>query len=300
MNRLVIYIFAFLLLTVDSEAQVRFGPTSGQGPFTVNDYGIANQYPGNVNTAGKTLVSSALVGGQKTLIFLVVGQSLVANDNGTSLYTPVSSLAHMFNIYSGLTYQCLDPVLGASDAPAWTWLCRFADNVISTSLQGAQRVIIIPVGINGSSSDEWGTGVLYSRLQVAANYARKLGWPITAVLWQQGQADVTLGTSSAQYQLNVRTAQSILIGQGFDVPWVIAISTMLANVTDATIQSAQAALVDNSAKRYAGPNTDLLTGAGNLLDGTHFTNAGLATVASTGSSGFLTAVSNMCTAIGGC
>lgn len=267
------------LLGYSAQAQIAPAPPSGQSIYAFTDSGQAGAFPGFNNISGRTSVSTALVNGQKTLIFLVVGQSLAANHSGTTLFTPASLLIHNLNIYNGTLYRCADPILGASGA-LFSWVCRLGQNLITAG--DAARVIFIPVAIGGSTSADWGGGGLSGRLQVAANYARLYGWPITAVLWEDGTTDAQLGTSGAAIQANVIRAQNILIGQGFDVPWLIAIESMSVNVTNTTVRTAEVALQNSSAKRFAGPDTDTLTGITYRSDGTHWTDTGLATVAGSG------------------
>lgn len=239
--------------------------------------GQTNSTAGNSNAGGYTLVSSAL-DSKKTLIFITVGQSLFSNANGSgAFYTPTNSLVQMLSVYDGNCYTYKEPVLG-SNFNLSLCLGRLGDKLINAGT--AQRVIFIPIAIDGTSSYNWASGgVLNHRITSAGKWSQFLNWPISAVLVEQGQGDglVFSGaeTPSATYQANWISAQSTLQGIGINVPWFFAVSTMNSNIPDSKIQSAQTSLVNTNLNRYAGPNTDTLTGPGNRKDGTHFTDAGL-------------------------
>ena len=248
----------------------------GYGPFKLMDQ--TTLYPTVKDPTGYTEVSDALVEGQTTGVFITLGDSMFANHNGTTLYTPVNALAHQLNPHDGKVYQIKDMVLGASNEigfPESCMISRIADKLVTAGV--FQRVIMVPAGgIGSTSSAHWMPGgPINHRLGVAFNWCLKKGWPITAVLHQGGPNDAVAGVSSAQYQSNVIATQNALIAMGCNVPWVIAKCTMVSNAVNATIQAAQDALVNNPANRFAGPNIDSLTGAGNrAAGGTHLISAG--------------------------
>lgn len=234
---------------------------------------------GYSTTAGRVGASSSITGGEKTGLIFAAGQSRISNQPTTTPYTPTNTTkVHQINIYDGLVYQMIDPVLGAGGSSG-SYLSKLGDALINAGV--FQRVIFVPMGIAGTATTQWITGDLRQRILVAGRRARALGYGAPnadlykAIIWENGQTDVANGVSSAQYQANIITIQGLFAEVGFAVPFFIAQSTMDTNATNSTIRAAQAALVNNSALRYAGPDLDTLTGGTNLqADGTHFNDTG--------------------------
>lgn len=235
-------------------------------------------YPAYANTSGRTSTSAALSPGEKTLVAIAMGQSLAANF-GVSLYTPTNAAkVQNLHIPNNTLYRLVDPVLGASGT-AGSWLGRLGDKLINAGTY--QRVIFIPVAVGGSSIWDWSpSGNFNQRLIAAVLRAKAFGWLETnpdvdfVVLAQLGEADGVAGTSTATFVQRALATQGTLTGRGFNVPWLFAKSTMVANVADADIRSAIDMLVDHGSNRFMGPDIDSLTGAGNRQDGTHLTDAG--------------------------
>lgn len=234
---------------------------------------------GYSNTTGRTTASSTITGGEKTGLIFAAGQSRITNQPTTTAYTPTNDTkVHQINIYDGLVYKMKDPVLGAGGSEG-SYLSKLGDSLINNGV--FQRVIFVPIGIGGTATTQWITGDLRYRILVAGRRARALGYAASnadlykAIIWENGQTDVANGVTSAAYQANIITIQGLFAETGFAVPFFIAQSTMNNNVTDSTIRAAQAALVNNGALRYAGPDLDTLTGGTNLQgDGTHFNDTG--------------------------
>lgn len=275
------WVLAFFLLLSPVAAQ-QFGAL---GPAQSNPYNItepvcfstgcgSNSAAGNQNTTGKTSASCTLNPAQTKAIAITIGQSLASNSsNGTYTPTNASSVLEL-NLYAGTCWQMKDPVLSTSlDNTGSSYQAQLGDMLINDAKY--QIVYFFNIAIGGSGSAQWATGGdLNNRLNVACRRMKAAGWlEPTAnlkifVLWEEGQTDGILGTSSAQYQANVISAQNTFIGAGCNFPWVIAVSTMSSGTTYPTIQGAQAALVDN-VTRFAGPNVDTAVPVGNRYDGTH-------------------------------
>ena len=83
------------------------------------------------------------------------------------------------------------------------------------------------------------------------------------------------GTTQAAFTANGNSLISSVRGIGCTADIFIATSTMLNNVTSATLQAAQAALINNGQGIYTLGNMDSLTGGTNRQgDGTHLTLTG--------------------------
>lgn len=245
-------------------------------PFVLTDYNI---YPTYSTTAGRTSTSAALTPGERTLVAIVAGQSLSANF-GVSLYTPTNSTkVQNLNIPNNTLYRCVDPVLGATGVDG-SYIGRLGDKLIDGG--HFARVIFIPIGIGATSIlAHTPAGNYNHRIIAAALRAKAFGWldpnpDVEAmVLWHQGEGDNVDGTSTAVYMSRFLEMQGTLTGRGINLPWVLAKSTMVANVVDTDIQAAIDGLINNGANRFAGPNIDSLTGATNRqAEGTHLKDVG--------------------------
>ncbi|MGM4929702.1 sialate O-acetylesterase [Tardiphaga sp. 619_E2_N8_5] len=254
---------------------------TGNGAYANN-----GNYPGYRNTNGRTQVDATLVGGQKTLVIIVIGQSNACSVSSTP-YTPSNSLAHNLNIYDGGVYRMKDPPLGCSQTPvtgsppAGAWMGRLADKLINASV--AARVIMVPAAMAGSyigDHDPAGTQPNnYIRLKVALLRCAALGLTPDAVIWMQGEGDNVAGTSQANYTaaLNRIIAQSRT--DGYSGPWFVNKTTWNAGAASATIQAAQDAVINHGTGIWAGANTDSLNNT-NRQDLCHFTDAAMDSVAS--------------------
>ena len=245
-------------------------------PFVLTDYKV---HVGYTTTTGRTAESAAIGSGEKTLVAIVAGQSLAGN-HGVSLYNPTNAaLVQNLNIPNNTLYRLVDPVLGASGTDG-SFIGRLGDKLIDGL--SYERVIFIPIAIGATSVQEWKPSGFYNhRLIAAALRAKALGWldanaDITpCVLWQQGEANGTDGTTQAQYEAWFVELQTTLLGRGIDIPWLLAKSTMVTNTVSSTIRAAIDALVSPAANRYAGPDVDSLTGGTNRqAEGTHLSDTG--------------------------
>lgn len=239
--------------------------------------------PGISNPAGYTLATSgnALTPGEKTLIKLVVGDSISAN-TGQSAYTNGHTTKNdMLNLYTGTNYRFQDPMLSSSTGPG-SYHGRTADKLITNGK--FSRVITINAAIAGNCSTDYAaSGSFNHRARIGCLYARQLGWPVSgsgdsgnwrfAILYALGTNDNGVGTSAANFTIAANSFINSMRGYGCNGDIFITKMTLLAGSVNAALQAAQAALVDNPNGIYLGPDADSLTGA-NRFDGTHFGDVG--------------------------
>lgn len=238
--------------------------------------------PSNRNTRNKTIrANPRLIDGERTLVLILWGQSLIANYD-SALYTPTNpSKIDNLNIFDGGVYAAELPLLG-TDGPVVSpgvtvgvggnYAFRLADKAISNN--EFDRVVLVPAAVGGASLSQLGVGGVFNlRLRTAFARCAALGLPATAVLYQQGEADAALGTSQAAWQAAFNAMVGAEVARGNNVPWFVAKSTMVTNVVSPTMQAAIDGVV-NGVNIFAGPNTDSLTGVTNRHDGTHLTGAG--------------------------
>lgn len=248
-------------------------------PASTDNYALFDHaFTGFTDTTGKTVVSSSITGGEATLVLLALGQSLTTNATPTP-FTPTSPKVHNLNIYDGITYRAVDPLLGTAGTGG-NYLSRLGDKLISDG--SFARVILVPAAIGGTYIHDWiPSGLFDHRARVALKRIRAQGWVGNAdvtfrVLWEQGQGDTAagIGTLQAIWQARFQQIVGTINGFGLGTPQItVPKDTMVANVIDATIRAAQAAVVDN-VQVFAGPDFDTLTGVTNRSDGTHPSDTG--------------------------
>lgn len=223
------------------------------------------------NASGKTVRDPRIVPGEATAVFLAGGQSNGANFASEQYVVANGGKVDQISIYDGGCYAYSDVPLGSDGTGGSIW-GRLADKLITEGKY--KRVIFIPYAIGGTISGLWVPGgALHPRIIVAVRRAAALGLPITASLWQHGETDGQYATTQAAYQSAMQAIRAAVVAEGVTAPWLLAKSTLIANVQSATIRAAVTALVDGTNFK-AGPDTDTLTGTGNRYDGTHFTGAG--------------------------
>ena len=251
-------------------AQVGMG---GAAPPPSNVYALFDNLGAmNTSTAGKTSVATPTFTAGDA-VFLILGQSLCVNVGPTPYTVTHTGSVLQLDIYNGIFYQANDPLIGTGQTGG-SWMSRLGDKLITDGKY--TRVILVPACTGSTAVLDWSpSGILGHRTMVAFKRIRQSGLPLTGVLWEQGQQDVTNGTSSATWQARFAQVRGIAIGLGYNVDWLVAVDTMTSGATSATIQAAQAAVVDG-VHVFAGPNVD--TGvpdpASRQADHTHPNDAG--------------------------
>lgn len=231
---------------------------------------FASQYGG-----ARTIRDPRLNAGEATGVFVVAGQSNCCN-SVNALYTPTNeSKIDNLNLYDGGTYAAADPLLGCFTGPAAVGgnvFLRVADKLITSGV--FSRVILVPVGVGGSTISRWAAGGdLNSRTTVASIRVAAVGLPVTAFLWMQGESDH--GISQAAYASYLASVIATPRSIGFNAPWLIGKCTLLSGAVDANVRAAQADAL-NGADIFAGADTDSLTGLGvnRQSDDTHLNATG--------------------------
>ncbi len=236
---------------------------------------------GFADTTGRTGASSAITGGEKTAVIIIPGQSNVANSRPSD-YTVTQAKSHALNIYDGAVYVAKDPQLGA-DSTDGSFAGILADKLIVAGT--FTRVILVPIAMDGSQVQDWTPrGPYFQRLRVAYLRCRANGWVGNAdvhmlVLLGIGETDNVLNTTQANWQAYFQEMKAGLDGYGFTGKYWVNKQSMSSNAVDATIQAAQAAVVDN-VRVFACADVDSLTGGTNReADGTHLSDTGMTNMA---------------------
>jgi hypothetical protein len=240
----------------------------------------------NKNTAGKSASSTVINPAERTALVVAIGQSLISNENDTTLHTPTNA-AKVDNLdpYTGQMWRGRDPWLGCAGVVG-SWLGKFADDTINSGMFA--RVIIEPIGIGGRPPVDWNRSGRYNhRAMIALKRVRDLVGPTPGVntfpmvfwMMQGATAESPVDghvTTYSNYIEDFTQIHSLMAGLGIGWPWYVSRTTYVAGVTKADIRQAQSDVVNGTSIR-AGPDTDTVTAR---VDGVHFTAAGCDQVAS--------------------
>lgn len=256
-------------------------PNAAMAPAPTNIYALTEwNSTGFSDATGKSTVSGTISSGESTLVLMCFGQSIAASSAPTA-YTPSNAKVHQLNIYDGLTYQAADPMMGLSGKAGGgfggSYLSRLGDKIIGDGKKS--RVILVPISIGGTTINEWATGNLAHRLDVALLHLRAQQWignpdASLKVMLDIGQTDGANGTTQSAWLASFAKAVNRINKLGIGSPPIyVAQSTYQLSAANSTIRAAQAAVVDN-VQVFAGPDLDTLTGADRQADGTHLSDAG--------------------------
>ncbi|HQW36543.1 MAG TPA: sialate O-acetylesterase [Thermoflexales bacterium] len=205
----------------------------------------------------------------RVMVALVMGQSNAANFGETrKLAGP-----NVFSFGGGKLLRARDPIPGANGTGGSVWT-RLGDKIIAAGLY--DKVIFIPVAVGSTEIAQWTPEMPIFQKQVipALEAARKSNLAITHVLWHQGESDAYLQTSWADYQLRFRNLARGLREQGVSAPIFISTASACGQYPSSdVIRGAQQNLVNHDAGIWAGPDTDVLSGA--FRAGCHFSASGL-------------------------
>lgn len=244
----------------------------------ITEWSAGNPIGKGLVTTGRAIRDPRLIAGERTAVLIIAGQSNSASYVSVT-YTPVhGAKIDNINIYDGGTYAAVDPLLGCESFSFFTTpgnaFLRLADKLISGGM--FDRVILVPIGIGGSTVGLWDTLPFGERLLVAFRRVAALGLTVTAVLWQQGESDNVGGTTQANYQLSLSSVIARPRALGFNAPWFIARSSWWLGTTSAAVRAAQGAM-PNGVDIFAGPDTDTI-GSSGREDNVHWNGPGANTL----------------------
>ncbi|NSY99701.1 sialate O-acetylesterase [Agrobacterium tumefaciens] len=222
------------------------------------------------NSSIMSLSDQRATAGETYACFIVAGQSLSANCNGNpgdAAYVPTNSAkCDQLSIDDGGIYAAKEPMLGGETAGGGRSIfIRAADKLISAGYR--QRIILINVGIGGTSSAQWNND-LWPRIVIANERAKAKGISVSGVLWQQGETDNALVVSQATYVSNMAGMIGKVRSKGLTAPWILAKSTKWMNVDYPPVRAAIDQIA-NGTDIFVGPDNDTLSGANRVADQTH-------------------------------
>lgn len=204
------------------------------------------------------------------IVILALGQSNAGNHGspGAQASPPVPLIAQ------GLCALAADPLPGSTGTGGSIWL-RLSHQLSQQNPQ--QRWVFSVMGIDATSMRDWTdrNSPLREHLLQHLRSMRALGLAPQLVLWQHGEADARLGTSSQDYGAGLDQLAALLEQAGTPAPILLARSTVCRSRPDSRIRSAVESRVQRHGRFLLGPDTDTLVGTDLRHDGCHFSAAGL-------------------------
>ena len=218
------------------------------------------EYPGKVEISCPEQSS-------RTVVLLLIGQSNAGNHQQGMHFSDYGD--KVVNYANSKCYIASSPLLGASgiDGESWTLL---GNKMIAAGL--ADRVILIPAAIGGSTVGRWSAGgdlnhVLYDAID--GHYV------ITYILWHQGESDWIGGTSEKNYRDKFMSLIYSIRGAGSNAPIFVSVASVYGRrERHNPITMAQNSLPSVKNKIYFGVNTDELILSDDRFDGCHFNASG--------------------------
>ena len=213
-------------------------------------------------------------------VILVLGQSNAGN-HGEGLHRPAREV-FVLNFLTMRCHRANDPLPGASGAGGSVW-SRLGDRLIERGV--FKRVLFVPLAFGGTFIADWiPGGKMHARAVLALSRLQTMHGagilPITATVWQQGEAEANhTRMSSEAYQLHLLDVIADLRSRNVFAPIFIAQCSLCETGerpfrNHDSIRSGQRATVNPKFGVFAGPDTDLVT-TEFRSDGCHFSAAGL-------------------------
>ena len=216
-----------------------------------------------------TEVPCAELAATHPLVLLALGQSNAGNHGAL----PRQAAEQITLIAEGKCIRATDPMPGGTGQGGSIWQPLPA--LLSTHKE-VRPIVLSVLAIDATSIADWTdpNSPLSGRLVSHVVSMRHLGLPPDLVLWQQGEADARLGTSSEDYSAGLDRLAKILRETGVNAPIVLARSTLCQTKPNAVIRRAIEGKVSSAPRFRLGPDTDTLSGHA-FRNGCHLTAKGL-------------------------
>ena len=216
-------------------------------------------------------ISCSEVAASRPIVLLALGQSNAANHG-----SPLEHETVPVTLFSeGKCIKATDPLPGGTGRGASIW--QRLPALLSMKVN-SRPIVISVLAVDATSIEDWtgSSSPLSERLSSHLGSMRRLGLSPSLVLWQQGEADARLQTSSAEYLSGLDRLASILDESGSDIPVLLARSTTCRSSPGMAVRRAiDAKTAGAETRRFrTGPDTDSLQGQEFRYDGCHFNSAG--------------------------
>jgi hypothetical protein len=222
--------------------------------------------------SGKQQVDCPLPG-TDTGVLLVIGQSNAGN-HAQQIFTN-HYITHVVNYFNGRCYVASSPLLGAS-GDGGEFLTPLADELIATGTY--KNVVIVAAAVGGSPISRWVRDGDLNESLIALVKDVQRQFPITEVIWNQGEMDAAFRTSEKVYVSSFRSLVATLTEQGVKAPLFMSIATRWCNTAetwaeDNPVAIAQRLLINNKTI-FLGVDTDRLVEPKDRDHNCHFAESG--------------------------
>jgi hypothetical protein len=197
------------------------------------------------------------------LVLVALGQSNAGN-HGTRRGTSTQGVLW----HEGRCYAIADPLAGATGSGGSIW-SRLAAGI------GSPDVVLVVLAVDATSIADWkGSGALAARLTAVLDDLRRQQLTVSAILWQQGEADARRNIARDEYMRELTALVRRLRNNGVAAPILVARSTRCRNDGSAAIREAVATVSAREPGVLAGADVDSLDNTARA-DGCHLNEAGL-------------------------
>jgi hypothetical protein len=202
-----------------------------------------------------------------TLVLVALGQSNAGNHGGAP-----SASDHGVQLVAGRCYRIADPLADATGAGGSIW-SRLAS---ALGHRGTERpLVLVLLAVESTRAAEWTARTkIAARLDDLLHDLASRGVAVSAILWQQGEADARAGTSRGAYVADLEAVIRRIRGAGIDAPVLLAHSTRCGPAVTTPIREARIEVASAMSNVRIGPDTDRLDDS-YRVDGCHFTAQGL-------------------------
>lgn len=216
------------------------------------------------------LLDCAELAAQRPLVLLALGQSNAGN-HGQLVR---GQLPPVLTVADGKCLWATDPLPGGTGNGGSIW-SRLPAQLAALGLR--RPVVLSVLALDATSLADWTdpASPLPQRLRAHIKTLQALHLQPHAVLWQLGEADARLGTTTSAYQNGMRKLAQALYQQRLTAPLLVASSTLCRSAPSSAVRAAVRQLIAGGEPFQTGPDTDTLTGPTMRVDGCHFSAAGL-------------------------
>jgi hypothetical protein len=205
--------------------------------------------------------------GEPPVVILALGQSNAGNHGNVRRGSPNGTLW-----FDAHCYPIADPLAGGTGTGGSIW-SRLAASLDDPSERKA--LVLAVLAVDATTASDWThDGPLSSRLHNLIGKLRDDHLEVSAVLWQQGEAEARTGASGDAYAAELSNLIRQLRRDRVTAPVFLARSTRCRNSGSEAIRRGVARVATREAGVFLGPDTDLI-GEDQRYDGCHFNDAGL-------------------------
>jgi hypothetical protein len=221
------------------------------------------------------VVDCASLRSSQPLVLLALGQSNAGNHGALPLAAALPPQAGgVWVVHEGLCALVNDPLPGGTGHGGSIWQ-RLPARLAAGGLQ--RPVLMAVLAVDASTVSDWTRWPSPLRQRLAATTSNLVaqGLPPDLVLWQQGESDARLSTSTDDYVSGMQSLARLMTEAGSNAPVVLAQSTVCRSAPSVAVRQAVQALAQPGARFVMGPDTDTLVSDTYRSDGCHFSANGL-------------------------